>query len=101
MKHMLALKYFSLYCEIKVHTVTFLNSQNGHLASIHFGCPPRNISECEFTGYIVPHSTPYIQATFPVSFSRSCVYADLASVPCFVYPLRLGKQITTLDYPAT
>lgn len=83
-------------CTVKLRSII---TDNHNLVSIHFGCPPRNISECEFTGYIVPYSTPSIQATFPVSFSRSCMYADLASVFCFVIFSKTGKTDHDIRLP--
>lgn len=77
-------------------TATRDYSQNCHLVSIHFGCPPINISKCDFTRYLAL----YFILTFKTHFqsvSVGAVYTQ-ASVVCSVHPQRLGKQIRKSDF---
>lgn len=91
----------SLSYEIKVHNYCYFDrdySQNCHLECIHFGCPPRNISKCDFTGYLHYISHLMFKPHFQ-SVSVGAMYMqDLASVVCFVRPQRLGKQMRKSDF---
>lgn len=73
MKHMLALKYFSLYCEIKVHNYCYFAGQIewSFLLDVHLETPQS--VNLQGTLYHIPHLTfkPRFQ-----SVSAGAVYME-------------------------